>query len=43
MAERFDTHLIGAGHNTLAALLRLSAKGWRVGVFERTPCVGGAR
>lgn len=41
MAERFDAVLIGAGHNTLAAALHLSAKGWRVGVFNRVT-VGGA-
>jgi phytoene dehydrogenase-like protein len=42
MAERFDAVLIGAGHNTLAAALHLSAKGWRVGVFEQAAIVGGA-
>ena len=35
MAETFDAVLIGAGHNTLAAALHLSAKGWTVGVFEQ--------
>lgn len=42
MAEGFDAVLIGAGHNTLAAALHLSAKGWRVGVFEQAPVAGGA-
>jgi len=34
MANDFDAVLIGAGHNTLAAALHLSAKGWKVGVFD---------
>lgn len=42
MAEKFDAVLIGAGHNTLAAALHLSAKGWRVGVFEQATSAGGA-
>ena len=42
MAGTFDAVLIGAGHNTLAAALHLSAKGWRVGVFEQAPVAGGA-
>lgn len=42
MAETFDAVLIGAGHNTLAAALHLSAKGWRVGVFEQAEVAGGA-
>lgn len=42
MAETFDAVLIGAGHNTLAAALHLSAKGWRVGVFEQAGVAGGA-
>lgn len=42
MANDFDAVLIGAGHNTLAAALHLSAKGWRVGVFEQAPVAGGA-
>lgn len=42
MAEKFDAVLIGAGHNTLAAALHLSAKGWRVGVFEKAETAGGA-
>lgn len=41
MAE-FDAVLIGAGHNTLAAALHLSARGWRVGVFEAASVPGGA-
>lgn len=42
MAGTFDAVLIGAGHNTLAAALHLSAKGWRVGVFEQATVAGGA-
>lgn len=42
MLADYDAVLIGAGHNTLAAALHLSAKGWRVGVFERAPVAGGA-
>ena len=42
MAETFDAVLIGAGHNTLAAALHLSAKGWKVGVFEQSATAGGA-
>jgi phytoene dehydrogenase-like protein len=38
----FDAVLIGAGHNTLAAALHLSAKGWKVGVFEQSAAAGGA-
>lgn len=38
----FDAVLIGAGHNTLAAALHLSAKGWKVGVFEQAAVAGGA-
>ena len=42
MTGAYDAILIGAGHNTLAAALHLSAKGWRVGVFEQAPGPGGA-
>lgn len=42
VSETFDAVLIGAGHNALAAALHLSAKGWKVGVFERNPVAGGA-
>ncbi len=42
MDDAFDAVLIGAGHNALACALHLSAKGWRVGVFERAPEPGGA-
>ena len=42
MADTFDAVLIGAGHNTLAAALHLSAKGWTVGVFEQAASAGGA-
>jgi phytoene dehydrogenase-like protein len=42
MTGSYDAILIGAGHNTLAAALHLSAKGWRVGVFEQAGEPGGA-
>lgn len=42
MADEFDAVIIGAGHNALAAALHLSARGWRVGVFERAEVPGGA-
>ena len=42
MAEGFDAVVIGAGHNALAAALHLSARGWRVGVFEQAAVAGGA-
>jgi phytoene dehydrogenase-like protein len=42
MTTGFDAVLIGAGHNTLAAALHLSAQGWRVGVFEQADVAGGA-
>jgi len=42
MADQFDAVLIGAGVNTLACALHLSAKGWRVGVFEGASEPGGA-
>lgn len=42
MGTTFDAVLIGAGHNALAAALHLSAKGWKVGVFEGAPDAGGA-
>jgi phytoene dehydrogenase-like protein len=40
--DSFDAVLIGAGHNALACAVHLSAKGWKVGVFERGPQPGGA-
>ena len=42
MAKGFDAVLVGAGVNTLAAALHLSAMGWRVGVFEQASVPGGA-
>ncbi len=42
MNDAFDAVLIGAGHNALACALHLSAKGWRVGVFEQAGQPGGA-
>ncbi|MCB1343382.1 MAG: NAD(P)/FAD-dependent oxidoreductase [Pseudooceanicola sp.] len=40
--ERFDAVLVGAGVNTLAAALHLSARGWRVAVLEQGAEPGGA-
>ena len=42
MADQFDAVLIGAGVNTLACALHLSAKGWRVAVYEGAAEAGGA-
>ena len=42
MATEFDAVLIGAGHNALAAALHLSARGWKVAVFEQSAEPGGA-
>ena len=42
MSAEFDVILVGAGINTLAAALHLSARGWRVGVFEQASVPGGA-
>jgi phytoene dehydrogenase-like protein len=42
MGDGFDAVLIGAGHNALAAALHLSAKGWRVAVYEQASVAGGA-
>ena len=42
MDDAFDAVLIGAGHNALACALHLSARGWRVGVFEQAAVPGGA-
>jgi phytoene dehydrogenase-like protein len=42
MTAEFDAVLIGAGHNTLAAALHLSAQGWKVGLFEQADVAGGA-
>lgn len=39
---QFDAVLIGAGVNTLAAALHLSARGQRVAVFEQADVAGGA-
>ncbi|HLJ71777.1 MAG TPA: NAD(P)/FAD-dependent oxidoreductase [Roseiarcus sp.] len=38
----YDAIVIGAGHNGLAAALRLSEKGWRVAVIEAKDQPGGA-
>ena len=42
MSETFDAVLIGAGHNALACAVHLSARGWKVGVFEQAASPGGA-
>ena len=42
MTTEFDAVMIGAGHNTLAAAMHLSAQGWKVGVFEQADVAGGA-
>jgi phytoene dehydrogenase-like protein len=42
VAGDFDAVLVGAGVNTLAAAVHLSARGWRVGVFEQNAVPGGA-
>jgi phytoene dehydrogenase-like protein len=41
-AMAYDAVIIGAGHNGLAAAVRLSEKGWRVAVVEEKPEAGGA-
>ena len=38
----YDALVIGAGHNGLAAALRLAEKGWRVAVVEAKSTPGGA-
>lgn len=42
MQDDFDAILIGAGHNSLACAAHLSAKGWKVCVFEQAQTPGGA-
>ncbi|PQO23746.1 dehydrogenase [Rhodobacteraceae bacterium WD3A24] len=42
MSSEFDAVIVGAGHNALACAAHLSAKGWRVGVFEQAARPGGA-
>ncbi|NBZ86374.1 phytoene desaturase family protein [Stagnihabitans tardus] len=42
MANQFDAVLIGAGVNSLACALHLSAKGWKVAVYEGAAVPGGA-
>jgi phytoene dehydrogenase-like protein len=42
LPDSFDALLIGSGHNALACALHLSARGWRVGVFEQAHEPGGA-
>ncbi len=39
---RTDAVIIGAGHNSLACAVHLSAKGWRVHVLEQADTPGGA-
>ena len=40
--QEFDAVIVGAGHNALALAAHLGAKGWSVGVFERSDVAGGA-
>src|SRR5690554_2400389 len=40
--SEYDVITIGAGHNGLIASAYLALAGYRVGVFERRPVVGGA-
>jgi phytoene dehydrogenase-like protein len=42
MDDTFDAVLIGAGHNALACAVHLSARGWKVGLFEQAAVPGGA-
>ena len=42
MHQSYDAVVIGAGHNSLACAAHLSAKGWRVAVFEQASRPGGA-
>ena len=42
MAQDFDAAFVGSGLNALACALHLASKGWRVGVFEQAPELGGA-
>lgn len=42
MTDSFDAVIVGAGHNALACAVHLSARGWRVGVFEQAETAGGA-
>lgn len=37
----FDVAIVGAGHNGLVAASYLAREGYKVGVFERRPLVGG--
>ena len=39
---RYDAVIVGAGHNGLAAAVRLTQKGWRVAVVEANGEAGGA-
>lgn len=43
MDDTFDAVLIGAGHNALACAVHLSARGWKVGLFEQAAMPGGGR
>ena len=42
MTTGLDAVFVGAGHNALAAALHLSARGWRVGLYEQAAEAGGA-
>ena len=39
---KYDAVIVGAGHNGLAAAVRLAEKGWRVAVVEEKATPGGA-
>jgi phytoene dehydrogenase-like protein len=39
---KYDAVIVGAGHNGLAAAVRLAEKGWRVAVIEEKDAPGGA-
>ena len=42
MATNWDAVIIGAGHNSLACACHLSARGWKVAVYEQNAEPGGA-
>jgi len=42
VSETLDSVIIGSGHNSLACAVHLAAKGWKVGVYERSNTPGGA-
>ncbi len=42
MQNGYDAIIVGSGVNSLACAVHLSAKGWRVGVYEQAGTAGGA-